>query len=68
MVKNLENKLKGPFQYNMSDVFVPLKLLRHLSKINRIKDPVIKYYEAGIITILTAAQTIMYYNLYESIK
>jgi hypothetical protein len=56
------------YDYNISDVLIPLKGMRHLPKIVRIKDPFIRYYEAAGNAIMTAAQITLYYSLYELLK
>mgnify|MGYP001587398754 CR=1 FL=1 len=64
---NLEEKAVE-YDYNFSDLFVPLKGMRHLPRIFRVEDPVTRYYEAGINAILASGQIVMYFELYNLLK
>jgi hypothetical protein len=56
-------------EYNISDCFIPLKSLRHLPKILKLEDSVIRAYELGVLTTITLANTVMYSPaIYEMLK
>ncbi len=65
-MEEIEEILK--YDYNLSDVFIPLKGMRHLPKILKIEEPVRRYYEAGVNAVITAVQITLYYSLYELLK
>ena len=64
---SLESKAEEIFDYNLSDVFIPLKHLRHIPKIIRERDIVTRAFGVGYLAAITLAQlslgyTILFYN------
>ncbi len=54
--------------YNISDIFIPLKPIRLLPGIMRIKDPFLRYLETSVNAVLVGIQITTYYTLYEFLR
>ena len=61
---DLESRTE-PFEYVLSDYFVPLKATRHMPKILSEKDSVIRYYELFLNALITGMQIGMYDSFYD---
>ncbi|MDP2628788.1 MAG: hypothetical protein Q8P15_02740 [Nanoarchaeota archaeon] len=60
-MSNLEKKSSEPFEYNFTDLIILGKPLRHIPKIMKEPDKVVRGYEFLVMGALVASQACCYY-------